>query len=163
MAANDRQEGGLHYKKAGVQHWDAIKHWMTPEQYIGYLLGSASKYLARYNDKGGVEGAKKSIHYLEKLIEFVRGLPKTPAPMSVEDGDGESNLPTQLRLPKSDENFVYEGGSKDYDLWRCRKCSDHFKTPLENDPGQFHFHSCGYADPLTITGEPGQSYVNQDK
>ena len=29
MNANDRQEGGDHYRKLDVQPWDALKAWLT--------------------------------------------------------------------------------------------------------------------------------------
>ena len=58
-----------HYNKA-IQPWDAMKAWMTQEQYKGFLRGNAIKYLARCDDKGGVEDLRKAMHYLEKLIEL---------------------------------------------------------------------------------------------
>lgn len=43
---------------------------MTRDQFAGFLRGNAIKYLARCDDKGGVEDLKKARHYLDKLIEF---------------------------------------------------------------------------------------------
>lgn len=68
--ADDKQVGGKHYVSKAIQPWDAMQAWMTPEQFSGYLRGNAIKYLARCDDKGGVEDLKKAAHYLEKLIEF---------------------------------------------------------------------------------------------
>lgn len=65
----DRQIGGDHYRTKAVQPWDAMRAWMTPEQFRGFLRGNAIKYLARCDDKGGVEDLKKAAHYLEKLIQ----------------------------------------------------------------------------------------------
>jgi hypothetical protein len=67
--------GGTHYKELGVEPWDAMEAWMTPEQFQGFLLGSAIGYLARFNttgnpSKGGVTDIKKAAHYLQKLIEI---------------------------------------------------------------------------------------------
>ena len=62
------QVGGDHYQKK-VQPWDAMAAWMTPVAFCGYLAGNVIKYIARYQDKNGVEDLKKARHYLEKLIE----------------------------------------------------------------------------------------------
>ena len=43
---------------------------MTREQFAGFLRGNAIKYLARCDDKGGVEDLKKARHYLDRLIEL---------------------------------------------------------------------------------------------
>ena len=67
--ANQTQVGGTHYTSKSVQPWEAMEAWMTPEQFAGFLRGNAIKYLARCDDKGGVEDLKKARHYLAKLIE----------------------------------------------------------------------------------------------
>lgn len=64
------QVGGTHYQSKKVQPWTAMEAWMTPEQFSGYLRGNVIKYLARCDDKGGVEDLQKAQHYLSKLIEF---------------------------------------------------------------------------------------------
>lgn len=69
MKANEYQMGGNHYSSKQVQPWDAMRAWMTPEQFEGYLRGNALKYLARYPDKNGLEDLKKAQHYLAKLIQ----------------------------------------------------------------------------------------------
>lgn len=62
---NDVQFGGTHYKKHGnYQPWDVITAWN-----LGYLDGTALKYIARWRDKGGVEDIKKAIHFLQKFLE----------------------------------------------------------------------------------------------
>lgn len=72
---SDTQVGGTHYLDMAIQPWTALEAWMTPDQFRGYLLGSAIAYLARYNaqaeGKGGVEDFKKARHYLNKLIEVL--------------------------------------------------------------------------------------------
>lgn len=68
-SANTVQVGGTHYTSKKVQPWEAMEAWMTPEQFAGFLRGNAIKYLARCDDKGGVEDLKKARHYLDKLIE----------------------------------------------------------------------------------------------
>ena len=72
MNANSYQVGGQHYSSKSVQPWEAMQSWMNPEQFAGFLRGNAIKYLARCDDKGGLEDLKKAQHYLAKLIE-VRG------------------------------------------------------------------------------------------
>lgn len=69
ISANDSQVGGNHYTSKKVQPWAAMEAWMTPEQFAGFLRGNAIKYLARCDDKGGVEDLQKARHYLDKLIE----------------------------------------------------------------------------------------------
>ena len=73
MAASDSQVGGNHYRELQVQPWDAMEDWMTTEQFQGYLLGNAIKYLSRFNadapGKGGIADLKKARHYLDRMIE----------------------------------------------------------------------------------------------
>lgn len=70
MTGPQKQVGGDHYAKKSIQPWDAMEAWMSPEQYAGFLRGNAIKYLARCDDKGGLEDLKKAGHYLDRLIEF---------------------------------------------------------------------------------------------
>ena len=65
MSANDRQEGGNHYRNKAIQPWDYIAG-----NGIGYLEGCAIKYLSRWREKGGVADLRKAIHYCQKLIEM---------------------------------------------------------------------------------------------
>jgi hypothetical protein len=63
--ANEKQIGGNHYKQYGdLQPWDVITAWN-----LGYLDGTALKYIARWRDKGGLDDIRKAIHFLEKFIE----------------------------------------------------------------------------------------------
>jgi hypothetical protein len=62
--ANDRQEGGEHYKKLKIQTWDYIA-----ANGLGYFEGNIIKYVSRWKEKGGLEDLKKARHYLDKLIE----------------------------------------------------------------------------------------------
>lgn len=65
--ANDIQIGGEHYKQfKGYEPWDVITAWD-----LGYLEGTALKYISRWKHKGGVEDLKKAIHFLQKKIEVV--------------------------------------------------------------------------------------------
>ena len=69
MKADDRQEGGTHYHELGLQPWTAMREWMTADEFRGFLWGNAIKYLARWQQKGGVGDLRKAQHYLDKLIE----------------------------------------------------------------------------------------------
>lgn len=73
MSANDYQVGGDHYASKSVQPWEAMEAWMTKEAFSGFLCGNCIKYIARYNDKGGVEDLEKAQHYLAKLMEVEGG------------------------------------------------------------------------------------------
>lgn len=72
MKANERQVGGSHYQTPeGIQHWDLVYMIFGGD----YLLGNASKYMARIGKKGGVEKSiediDKAIHYLAKKREHL--------------------------------------------------------------------------------------------
>lgn len=67
--AREYQLGGTHYTDKAIQPWDAMQCWMTEEQFKGFLAGNVIKYVARFQDKGGVLDLQKCKHYLDKLIE----------------------------------------------------------------------------------------------
>lgn len=75
VTAQDTQIGGDHYRTKAVQPWDAMRAWMTPEQFEGFLRGNVIKYVARYPEKGGCEDLRKAAHYLQALIEHVGRTP----------------------------------------------------------------------------------------
>ena len=85
---NKTQVGGSHYTSKAVQPWEAMQAWMTHEEFTGFLRGNVIKYIARCNEKGGLEDLKKARHYLDRLIEVTgAGLPEdnpatTPAQVS---------------------------------------------------------------------------------
>lgn len=58
-----------HYTERNIQPWDAMKEWMPSEQFKGFLLGNAIKYLGRCNFKGQhKEDLLKAQRYIEKLL-----------------------------------------------------------------------------------------------
>ena len=63
MTASNKQIGGSHYQSS-MQCWDFIL-----ANDLGYLEGTAIKYLTRFRKKNGVEDLKKAKHFIEKLIE----------------------------------------------------------------------------------------------
>ena len=66
QTASLRQVGGDHYLTLSVEPWDAMRAWMTEEEFSGYLKGNVIKYLARTK---GADDLEKANHYLQKLIE----------------------------------------------------------------------------------------------
>lgn len=71
--ASTRQVGGDYYKTAGVQPWDVVDTWPR-EQRIGYYRGGALKYIMRMGAKDeSTQEIAKGQHYLEKLLEVLKG------------------------------------------------------------------------------------------
>jgi len=77
MTANDKQVDGTHYKST-IECWDYIL-----ANNIGYLEGTAIKYLTRWRKKGGITDIKKAIHFLEKLVETEEAKNETHEPLQV--------------------------------------------------------------------------------
>lgn len=67
--ANDRQVGGDHYRSLDIQPWDALRAWLTPEEFSGFMKWTAIVYLARTKHLG--EDVAKAHHTLEKLLEVL--------------------------------------------------------------------------------------------
>lgn len=99
MSANDKQIDGTHYKSKVIQPWDAMREWMTPEAFQGFLLGNCIKYLARHKDKGGRQDLLKAQHYLEKLLEV--DLCEAASPSTSEPSVKDVEL-------EAEANFIYE-------------------------------------------------------
>ena len=72
MSANDKQIGGSHYK-SNSECWDYII-----DNNLGYLEGTAIKYLTRWRKKNGIEDLRKAIHFIEKLIEVEESKKENP-------------------------------------------------------------------------------------
>ena len=60
---NEKQIGGAHYASS-YQHWDYVRQALQNR----YLEGCASKYIARYKKKNGLQDLEKAKHYLEKIL-----------------------------------------------------------------------------------------------
>jgi len=72
LSALDTQDGGDHYKNMGAyQPWEVLRRWLTPEEFRGYMKGTAIAYLAREQDKGGMLDIKKAGHTLQGLVELL--------------------------------------------------------------------------------------------
>lgn len=73
QSALDSQVGGEHYKRLGAyQPWVVLEHWLTPEEFRGYMKGTAIAYLARERDKGGDQDIEKGAHTLRGWLELGR-------------------------------------------------------------------------------------------
>ena len=62
-SVNEKQVAGDHYKSS-MECWDYIL-----ANRLGYLEGTAIKYITRHKKKNGEEDIKKAIHFLEKLLD----------------------------------------------------------------------------------------------
>lgn len=67
-AIKDVVNNPSHYNQGGLECIDYIEQQLTTEQFEGYLVGNAIKYLHRYQYKNGVEDLKKNRWYVDKLI-----------------------------------------------------------------------------------------------
>jgi hypothetical protein len=75
MPANDERVPE-HYRSDGYIHWDLIIETRTE-----YLAANATKYIARWRKKNGLQDLQKALHYIDKLIESAKeGLIKSPSP-----------------------------------------------------------------------------------
>lgn len=74
VSALDVQEGGDHYKKLGeYQPWEVLRRWLTPEEFRGYMKGTAIAYLAREQDKGGHAGYQKGRPHAPRACRIAGG------------------------------------------------------------------------------------------
>ncbi len=64
-SAMSNQIQGDHYKKLAIQPVEYIH-----ANGIGFMEGSAIKYLSRWRSKGGVSDLQKARHFIEMLIEL---------------------------------------------------------------------------------------------
>lgn len=56
-----------HYKVGGMEVIDILKAKLTPEQFKGFLVGNALKYLFRCDHKNGQEDLDKALWYVTML------------------------------------------------------------------------------------------------
>ena len=67
---NDTVNHPLHYKTGGIECIDALESFLDQEQFKGYLLGNAFKYLWRCQYKGKTkEDLNKCKWYIDKYIQ----------------------------------------------------------------------------------------------
>jgi len=58
-----------HYKNGSVEAIDAIESALGPEQFKGYCIGNAIKYLYRWENKGGKQDLEKARWYINRILE----------------------------------------------------------------------------------------------
>lgn len=69
MQADAYQVAGDHYR-SDIQPWNAMRSWFTEDEFRGFLIGNAIKYLSRAGKKGPLkEDILKARHYLDKLLD----------------------------------------------------------------------------------------------
>lgn len=73
-----------YYDAGGLEVLDIIKAKLTPEQYQGYLLGNAIKYLCRLMHKnadwkGRLRDAQKGANHAQWLLEEIEKLARADA------------------------------------------------------------------------------------
>jgi hypothetical protein len=69
--ALNNQVGGEHYKKHGaMQPWEILKHYLTPEEFRGFMKASAIVYLLREGEKGGDQDIFKAGHFLQAFEQY---------------------------------------------------------------------------------------------
>lgn len=67
ITSQDMVNHPSHYTQGKVEAIDTIKN-IVGIDFEGYLVGTITKYLIRYNYKNGIEDLKKAQWYLNKLI-----------------------------------------------------------------------------------------------
>lgn len=162
MKANDRQEGGSHYRAMGdkIQHWDlATMYQWDPFQY------QITKYVMRWKDKHAthverLQDLKKARHFIDKYIEEAekwdpRGAdaPKkfgySTKPEVLDRGDVRNPMdPGYLDV---NVDWQCEGWYGDLtNLYRCKHCRSLFRTETMDRAIELH-GAC----------PKGRGYVNQ--
>ena len=70
MQADAYQIAGDHYRSE-IQPWNAMRAWFTEDEFRGFLIGNAIKYLSRAGKKNGLlkEDVLKARHYIDKLLD----------------------------------------------------------------------------------------------
>ena len=73
-APPERVNHPAHYTAGGIETIDYLRAKLTPEQFAGFCLGNALKYLSRAGRKGDArEDYRKAYWYLGQLIERGEG------------------------------------------------------------------------------------------
>jgi len=71
------EENSKHYTDMKVEPWEAMEAWLTPEEFKGYLRGSAIKYLARAGHKDSyLKDIEKAGHFTDRLLESLHEVQK---------------------------------------------------------------------------------------
>lgn len=140
MDVNEIQIGGDHYRKK-YQHWDFVCDTDMP-----YLLGCATKYVARHQDKNGIEDLQKAIHYLSKAEDRGIYMPRNKWYEFITFDTTEARIDLHTvafvqQLPEKEAIIIMDIVNGDY-----KEASDKLAELIDD----------------TVFGEPGAGYTNQD-
>lgn len=74
FAYNDKKDDAVnhpaHYTHGNIEVIDIIRDQLSKDQFVGYCLGNALKYVCRCQHKGKMtEDIKKAIWYLNQITE----------------------------------------------------------------------------------------------
>jgi hypothetical protein len=59
-----------HYTRGGIETIDYLEAKMTPEQFEGFCIGNALKYISRAGHKAdATEDYRKAVWYLNRMIK----------------------------------------------------------------------------------------------
>ena len=72
-AVGDAVNHPAHYADKEIEVIDYIRDTLTQEEFVGYCIGNALKYLSRWRKKGGVEDLEKGAVYLGWAIQREKG------------------------------------------------------------------------------------------
>lgn len=96
------QIGGTHYKNLPVQPVEYIH-----KNGLGFIEGSAIKYLTRWRNKNGIEDLKKARHFIDLLIELEtkpeQTWPEDEDRVNVIGSNGNDGLHYEVVLPHEDD------------------------------------------------------------
>lgn len=68
-----RQVGGDHYRTLGdYQPWKVLHATMSPDEFRGYMIGTAQAYLIR-NKENRRQDIEKAMHTLQGWLELTEG------------------------------------------------------------------------------------------
>ena len=110
MIRDQGWEGSEHYRELGLEPWSAMEHWLTPEEFKGFLKGCAIKRLARANTKGDeLLDITKAIHELQKAKEVI--LDSIKVPEELEDIHGYSWAVEQMDAGKRVRRQYWDPGA----------------------------------------------------
>ena len=103
VPVRDKQFGGDHYKRMGIEPWDVVDTWPL-EQRIGYYRGGGLKYVMRMGTKDEApQEIGKGKHYLEKLLEVLneRDTPERPSTISSQPEASKRKTTRDMRQRKN--------------------------------------------------------------
>ena len=99
-----RDNESTYYDAGGIETIDVIRAKLTPEQYIGYLLGNSIKYSLRMNFKSpdnSLRDAKKAANYSAWLRDEIERFGRIPG-INDDDSDTDDDQDDHPAAPPAD-------------------------------------------------------------